>query len=331
MIPGKQSHTWKLGKTRKSKDGQKGMISTMAMTSMIGANNIVAVGTRSPSSIYLYDDRVDQSIGEIHTFSSLDSHALVRHGKRHSRKYQKSTGMKRKRSEESVSNNTLGVTDQDENLLDFFSKAKQNWYQTNAKGTGINQLQFGKGSHNSHLLYSSARKSNTIMAWDLRMLGSSEEYTSKSLLYQINNSIPSPVTFERETCFTNQRLQFDIDHENNLLYAPTHKNCQENQNEYSIRIFNASTGEYQHEWNGFHDAPNGISVSSSSPLMKSPCVAISFGKRHFPDFENHVEDDLDDSIMNHERVGGLEFYTLMGLHEQSKEELNDIKIENIDS
>ena len=45
---------FKLGKTRRSKDGQKGLVSALASSSSL---NVLAVGTYSPGSIYIYDLR----------------------------------------------------------------------------------------------------------------------------------------------------------------------------------------------------------------------------------------------------------------------------------
>lgn len=319
-MPGNQSCSiWKLGKTKKSKDGQKGMISTLAMSMSQDHENILAVGTRNPSSIYLYDDRMGYSneMGEIHTLSasfgrvgSSSSHVILGHGKHFSRKRKWTTTLHPTTETERQSQQQQ-QDDESKDIQDIFSMAKQKLYQQTAKGTGINQLVFGSGAQNSHLLYSSARKSNAVLAWDLRMLSSSSSSSSSSLSSKTFLFQTTPQAFPRTGEFTNQTLQFHVDHHQNRLYAPsTTMNNNDSDNNYnrtdvnhSIHVYNASTGECVDQWNGLEDVPNGVSISPINSYMNNPndqntsggsIMAVSYGARRFEDFWNNNDHDGED-------------------------------------
>jgi telomerase Cajal body protein 1 len=137
--PGKEFlQCFKLGKTRRSKDGQKGLVSSMCCA--IHTPNLLAVGTYSPGSIYLYDTRVS---GHHEIATVLNGGiSVVGHGKR----------MKR-----------FHVDDEDENI---FSVAKARWFQGRAQ-TGVTQLTF---CENDHSLLSTSRRSDAVLKWDLRMI-----------------------------------------------------------------------------------------------------------------------------------------------------------------
>ena len=53
-VPGRDSTVLRMGKTRHSSDGQKGLVSSLASTPDA---RYFAVGTYAPGSIYVYDDR----------------------------------------------------------------------------------------------------------------------------------------------------------------------------------------------------------------------------------------------------------------------------------
>lgn len=142
--PGKDSLCcYKLGKTRRSQDGQKGLVSSISCAA--SSPSILAVGTYSPGSIYLYDTRVSDS-GEV----AVVLHggiSVVGHGKRVKR---------------------FAGTDDDDG--DIFSLAKSRWFQKRAQ-TGVTQLQF---CDIDHMLLSASRKSDAVLQWDIRMMTSPE-------------------------------------------------------------------------------------------------------------------------------------------------------------
>lgn len=110
--PGRDSDILRLGKTRRSKDGQKGIVSAIAFPAMVNSafagSNVFAVGTYSPGSIYVYDDRLpnDDPAGIV-----MDGGiGVVGHGKNFGRK---------KRRFEST---------EEDGEQDLFSAAKKTWW-----------------------------------------------------------------------------------------------------------------------------------------------------------------------------------------------------------
>jgi hypothetical protein len=217
--PGRDAlQTLQFGKTRRSKDGQKGLVSAMASGSTISTTttttattetslhyNLLAIGTYAPGSIYLYDERCYQGADEAATIT-ISGNCVVGHGRSHGRKRkhyasQNATENKKhnnhKSSKKRVNNdndNREGEEEEEEDnadVLDFFM-AKIKWYQSRARG-GVTQLEF---THD-HLLYSASRRSNAILAWDLRRLSS------------LSSRCPGVASFETDND-TNQRLEFAI-------------------------------------------------------------------------------------------------------------------------
>jgi WD40 repeat protein len=87
-MPGREpSAKLRLGKTRRSSDGQKGLISAIAFPSSTddSANpHLFAVGTYSPGSIYIYDDRASPSpVANVILNTGV---CIVGHGKSFARK-----------------------------------------------------------------------------------------------------------------------------------------------------------------------------------------------------------------------------------------------------
>lgn len=128
--PGRDSTVLRLGKTRRSTDGQKGLVSALCYNNNNDEKNpnVLAVGTYSPGSIYLYDVRMELPAGVV-----LDGRCVVGHGQNHSRKKWRQVG------EENTEDG------------DWLTTAKIKWFLKRAQ-TGITQLQFA-----SHILYSASR------------------------------------------------------------------------------------------------------------------------------------------------------------------------------
>mmetsp|Transcript_8950 Transcript_8950/g.13011 ORF Transcript_8950/g.13011 Transcript_8950/m.13011 type:complete len:378 (-) Transcript_8950:527-1660(-) len=136
--PGKNSMVWRLGKTRRSSDGQKGLVSSISYTQF--SPHVLAVGTYTPGSIYLYDIRASSAVA---TFSHLNAMALVGHGKNF--KLQSGEG------------------EEDDN---FLSKAKTKWFKRRVQN-GVTQLEF---CNNDFTLVSASRNSDAIVSWDIRRM-----------------------------------------------------------------------------------------------------------------------------------------------------------------
>ena len=146
--PGRdQACLYKLGKTRHSQDGQKGLVSALAFVPSMP--NVFVVGTYSPGSIYIYDKRCSESVTVLH-----DGVCLVGHGKRqknHKRRFTSSSP-------------DIDMED------DWLSNAKKEWYKRReVHQSGITQL---TSPSSSFLLYSACRRSNSIQEWDLRQMSS---------------------------------------------------------------------------------------------------------------------------------------------------------------
>ena len=184
--PGRDSTIWRLGKTRRSSDGQKGLVAALAHHA---DSNLLAVGTYAPGSIYVYDHRAQQQP----TGTILNGLCVVGHGRSHTRK-------KRRFPSDTV--------EEDENWL---SSAKIKWFLTRAQG-GVTQLQFSK--EQPYILYSASRRSDSVLSWDLRMLSGNPDHQS--------NPIRGLGSFA--TCSdSNQRIEFDMDSER--LFVGGVDNC----------------------------------------------------------------------------------------------------------
>lgn len=244
-IPGRDSTVLRLGKTRRSRDGQKGLVSALDMRD----SSMVAVGTYAPGSIYIYDLRTGQPSGTI-----LEGTCVVGHGKRHC--------SKKRRFVASCENATTEMTEINSEFEsgDWFTAAKGKWFQSKAQG-GVTQLQFA--SNQEFMLYSASRRSNAIIAWDLRMLSGLADYQSR----------PIRGFASYETCNdTNQRLEFDMDER--TLYVGGQDHC--------VRLYDLLTGKYQNRINGLDDSANGV---SRTLLHGRSLLAVATGARRFPSID----------------------------------------------
>jgi WD40 repeat protein len=257
-IPGRDSTILRLGKTRRSSDGQKGLVSSISFggTSSL-SSSIFAVGTYSPGSIYLYDLRTPhQPTGTI-----LNGHCLVGHGKGHARKKRQLIQTKKIESED------VGTDDLDENDENWFTAAKGKWFQSKTQ-SGVTQLQFAP--NDEFILYSTSRRSNVIIAWDTRMLSGQADYQS--------NPIRGLSSYETRND-TNQRLEFDIDSTGQTMYVGGQDNC--------VRIYDIKSGKCTERIDDLDDVVNGVSISTTNGRS---LLAIATGSRRFASWDDDFQD-----------------------------------------
>jgi telomerase Cajal body protein 1 len=256
-IPGRDSTIFRLGKTRRSSDGQKGLISSICFgggTSL--SSSIIAVGTYSPGSIYLYDLRSPhQPSGTI-----LNGHCMVGHGKGHARK--------KRRFVKITKGKDVNLDEIDENDENWFTAAKGKWFQSKTQ-SGVTQLQFAP--NDEYILYSSSRRSNVIIAWDTRMLSGQSEFQSNPI-----RGLSSYATMND----TNQRLEFDIDPTGQTMFVGGQDHC--------VRIYDVKSGKCTDRISDLGDVANGVSFSSTNGRS---LVAIATGSRRFASLDDDYHDD----------------------------------------
>ena len=186
-VPGRDSTVLRLGKTRRSSEGQKGLVSAIACAPDA---RYFAVGTYAPGSMYVYDDRA----GHFPQTTLLNGLCVVGHGRGHSRKKRRFVAV----DDESSSDH-------------FINQAKAKWFQGRTQH-GVTQLKFDPNQQ--YLLYSASRRSNTILTWDLRMLSGNHDSTP----------IRGIGSFETVSD-TNQRLEFDLNDTGSMLYVGGRDQC----------------------------------------------------------------------------------------------------------
>lgn len=282
-IPGRESTILRLGKTRRSSDGQKGLVSAVSFGGGTTANNsnIVAVGTYAPGSIYVYDFRAEQ----LPAGTILNGLCVVGHGRGYSRKKRHFVGISTDQPEEYTNDNDCDTPVDDAR---WFSAAKVKWFQSKAQG-GVTQLQF---SPDEYILYSASRRSNAIIAWDLRMLSGNPNYQSNPVYGFASYSTKND---------TNQRLEFDIDSSGQTMYVGGQDNC--------VRVYDLSSGKLKGQIDALEDAANGVShVYQNGRSL----LAVATGSRRFI-FDDDDDDDgvvLPQQSMTLQPPGYLRLYEL---------------------
>lgn len=149
-IPGRDYDTIRLGKSRYSKDGQKGIISDISFRS---DGNVFAVGTYA-GSIYLYDDRMPSAIA---ADIVIHGTCVVGHGK---------SGRARKRRFHEEDGQDV-----------CFASAKSKIFEKTVSG-GITQLRW---TDDNNYLFSAARRSDYVVSWDMRCLTGQEDVAIKGV------------------------------------------------------------------------------------------------------------------------------------------------------
>lgn len=261
--PGRDCDVLHMGKTRRSRDGQKGIVSSIAFPAAAAqSNNVFAVGTYA-GSIYLYDDRAPSGdpSGVVLSNSGL---CIAGQGK------------KRRRYNVTDKNND----DYNENI---FEAAKAKWFQQIGR-RGITQLKFLPSD--DKILFSASRRSNAVVCWDIRMLGTNDrgKRTHAGL-----------ASFERDGD-TNQKLQFDIDDETNRLFVGSQDKC--------VKIYDTSSRALLTTISGLSDSANGVSYFNKM-------LAVSLGARKFNNLQE--EDDESTSFSDYppaSSTGSLELYQI---------------------
>lgn len=263
--PGRSTSMLRLGKTRHSSDGQKGLVSAVSFASVNNnsTNTLVAVGTYAPGSIYIYDLRA----GLLPSGTVWNGICIAGHGKGRSRKKRRFVEkdiVLDNDNTEPINNSTSmkGVNDPN-----WFSNAKEVWFRSKTHG-GVTQVEFAPTKE--HILYSASRRSNCIISWDLRMLSDDPDYQS--------NPISGLGTFQTNND-TNQRIEFDLDSNGETIYVGSKDEC--------LGIYNLSTGKLTDTIKGFGGVVNG--VSHAYQQNGEFCLALATGSRTFPteaDFEN---------------------------------------------
>ena len=277
-IPGRDATILRLGKTRRSKDGQKGICSALSFPTITNnvfgstKSNIFAVGTYSPGSIYIYDDR--RPSGDPAGTVLHGGMCIVGHGKGFTRKKRRFVDISVNQNEEDMNDGTnVDANNQEEE--DIFSMAKVNWYQSRARG-GITQLQWSTGS--DFFLYSASRRSDAVLAWDMRVLTGSESHPIRGIM-----------SFPRESN-TNQRLEFDLSEDGTKMFTASQ--------DKTVKIFDTSKGTLIKTIEGFDDVVNGVSVKKD--FNGKEILAVASGARRFNEFNNDDNDEInsDDGVQS---------------------------------
>ena len=289
--PGKSGCVLQLGKTKRSSDGQKGLVSALAFNhssaSAMSPNSLLAVGTYAPGSIYMYDFRQgsQQPAGTI-----WSGRCVVGHGKKYSKKRRR-TDILTTTTTATDDITTTTTTDGD----DIFSAAKAQWYGRRVQ-RGITQLEFDAQGN----LYSASRHSDAVLVWDVRMLSGNPAYETVPLRGYTNYAA---------NLQTNQRLEFALDEASSRLwvggcdgdvavYDTSSSSGSGNNKPLQTLAIPGCAGE---------DAVNGLSYSSTYDML-----AVATGSRRFPtegDYDSDEEDsDMDHTNDNQLAPGSLQLY-----------------------
>ncbi|KAL9184245.1 hypothetical protein ACHAXT_002331 [Thalassiosira profunda] len=258
-MPGREGMIARLGKTRRSADGQKGIPSALAFppsSGDSGPSNVFAVGAYSPASIYIYDDRMShfQPAGTIVLHGGL---AVVGHGKKFAKK-------KRRFGE---------VDNAQEGEEDLFSAARVHWFQSRARG-GVTQLAWAPAAAgNPYVLFSASRRSDAVLSWDVRALSGNEAAKAQPIC--------GLKSYARDGD-TNQRIEFDFDGSGRRLFTGTAGG------EGVVKVYDVTSGALEGTVDvGARDAVNGVScVDHPSGSL----LAVAVGSRRFDEPETDEED-----------------------------------------
>ena len=207
-------------------------------------------------SIYVYDERIGGEDSQVNfdLAAFRNKQELIIEGNK------VNSAMSRKRGRVAVKADILGG---EEGLMAAAEAAKARWYAKNVTA-GVTQLEWGG---DGQALYSSSRRGDGIICWDLRM--------------------GRPTRSFRRDGNTNQTLQFAFDPTEQLLLAGS-KDCK-------LNIFRVADGTLLGEVgeaDGINDAVNGVGVSFNGDGQKGN-FAVATGQRHYG--AGLTDDDDDDA------------------------------------
>jgi len=285
--PGRESEILRLGKTRHSSDGQKGIVSELSFPdnrcNFFSNSHIFAIGTYSPGSIYIYDDR--KPCGNPAGTVLHGGMCVVGHGKTHAKK-------KRQHDELSDNDSIDCEAQKDDDHIpntrqDLFSSAKSKWYQNRVRG-GVTQLTWA----NDGYLYSASRRSDAIIAWDMRVLSGNSSHPVQGIAsyYRDGDS--------------NQRLEFDIDDDGHRLFVGS--------KDKSLKIYDVKNGNLIKNLDGFSDAVNGVScLRGEHQCGRKILFSVSSGSRRFNEsYHDSSDDEQSEKIVENVPPGALELYSI---------------------
>jgi len=171
-LPGRTSISSKTVTCKKSRNGQRGIISAIAASDAF--DQVWAAGSYS-GSIYLYDDRTARNVAEFAEAELPVSSVRTMEGMK-----------------VNSNKNRKAIQNGDMNLDDMMASVKNEWYEKNVN-SGITQLKWGENT-SEYSLFSSSRRGDGIVVWDMRMLTGGE-------------TGPTPVRAFARDGDTNQTLQ----------------------------------------------------------------------------------------------------------------------------
>lgn len=311
-IPGREGMIARMGKTRRSNDGQKGIPSAIAFpkTQQInndgsgvasGPSNVFAIGTYSPASIYIYDDRMSNvAFNPAGTIILSSGVAVVGHGRAFSRK-------RRRFVDNSTSTAPAVITGTEEegmNEEDMFASSRVNWFQSRAQG-GVTQLSWASGaSSNPYVLFSASRRSDVVLSWDVRALSGCENVNNGRRQQRQSRPVCGLRSYSRGDgkYDTNQRLEFELDEFEQRLFVGS-------SDEGLVRIYDVTSGRLEGTLKIFNDNPSGGGICARTKdavngLSYFPnnnggkhdgLLVVAVGSRRFEEVHSDTDDDNDET------------------------------------
>ena len=314
-VPGRDGCIARLGKTRRSRDGQKGVPSALAFPDGgRGPTGVFAAGTYSPASIYVYDDRTAGCVPS-GTIVLSGGAAVVGHGRAFSRKRRRPPAPAGGRpgdggGDDDVRTNGSGGDD-------LLSSARVDWFQSRARG-GVTQLTWApSSSSNPHVLFSASRHSDAVLSWDVRTLsgldataadgsnGCSSGRRGGGGRKQACGGLRSYSRGDGDNS-TNQRLEFELDDEGRRMFVGSN-------DEGMVRIYDVSSGRLEGALDVFDNAAGGVGGGRGGGTRKKRdavnglsyfrggaggrydgLLAVAVGSRRFGDLPSDDDDDDDD-------------------------------------
>ena len=236
-IPGREGMIARMGKSRRSNDGQKGIPSAIAFpkthqqpinnndgSNVIiasGPSNVFAIGTYSPASIYIYDDRMSNvAFNPAGTIILSSGVAVVGHGRAFSRKRRRFVDDNSTTTTAAAAAAVITGNAKEEVVMeeDMFTSARVNWFQSRAQG-GVTQLSWASGaSSNPYVLFSASRRSDVVLSWDVRALSGCDDENGRR---HRRRPVCGLRSYSRGDGVydTNQRLEFELDEYGQRLFV----------------------------------------------------------------------------------------------------------------